>query len=1037
MSFIVEHAKQAVSDKQTNVVIFSATAIALYGYDQGMMSLINTNNDYLSTMGLEEESPVVGVIVAVYYLGCAVGAVLFSMLADKLGRKKSIFASLATASLGNLIMFVAGMGMLGKSSQIALGVMLAGRVVMGLGVGGIDAVIPTYSSELSADDSRGKALAQEFQSNIFGLVMAFGINLLVTILLGKQNQWAWRIPIIVMQIYPVLLMAVVERLPESPRWFIFHDRQEDAKNALNDIYGDEGKEKLDELLEQHEKEKDVKVGYLDMLTPGHEQFHPTMVTVMCQVNQALTGYGAVSVYGPQIFELLGFSVRNSEYLTLGNYTSYFFLMTLAWLLIDALGRRQLMIQGSIVLSSSFALLAVFGGLAAESDSINIPVIIPGIIGTVILFVATGAFGIGWLSTVWLFPTEVFPTTARAQGTAISVIVWGLANFAITFLTPVLFNNLDYFIFLVFAATNAFAGLWTYFYLPETGGRTFDENMDFFKEAGETGTWRVGKVRKGEWKKMLYDDPEGEGAPSDSPQDSDIYQSSYLGGEHNIDPSDLSQFTQLWNASFNVDEKHWARPLVHTLSSTGRQIVFTASTKNRIRTFDAETGQLLNERQVAPPWPMDQAFCTTHVSKTLGIMGTPVIYREEGNEIAFFYVKSYIEDYREPGGAYPPLNSVYYLYGVYLDTLQNLYKYPMIIDGQPSDNDIRKTFLGGLVLQRPALLLLGDVLYAGFGGLCDAFNYTGSVVAVNLATQSTYTWTTQAGNASLYSDDWTAWHGGGAGGIWQAGMGLSSDGQDVFFTIDNGGGSTAATLDVIPKEGHKPLPVLSETVARITLDEVSGAGIQLVDFFRPSDWQTDSGQDIGSGGLAILDADVFKTMDGKRIGVATSTNPKMYVTKVDNLGGYLQGKDGTDGILQTIALEGEVFGAIGSYPLEGGYIYVNPGNTALSAYAFTQNASSLFSFAGKSSETNGHWGGAGLPTITSNNGQPGTGIVWATDVQAGLMAFKAVPVNGTLVELPLPKVEGAVKFGRPVFGNGKVFVVDGQGRLIALGKRPQR
>ncbi|RYN61735.1 hypothetical protein AA0114_g430 [Alternaria tenuissima] len=45
-----------------------------------------------------------------------------------------------------------------------------------------------------------------------------------------------------------------------------------------------------------------------------------------------------------------------------------------------------------------------------------------------------------------------------------------------------------------------------------------------------------------------------GAPSDSPQDSDIFQSSYLGGEHNIDPSELSQFTQIWNASFNADEK---------------------------------------------------------------------------------------------------------------------------------------------------------------------------------------------------------------------------------------------------------------------------------------------------------------------------------------------------------------------------------------------------------------------------------------------------------------------------------------------------
>jgi MFS family permease len=299
MSFIAQHVRQAYNDKQTHVVMFSATAIALYGYDQGMMSLINTNKNYLQTVGLDEESPMVGVIVAVYYLGCAVGAVLFSKLADVFGRKKSIFFSLASASLGNLIMFVAGW----KFPNAGLAVMLTGRVIMGLGVGGIDAVIPTYSSELSADDARGKALAQEFQSNIFGLVMAFGINLGVTIALGKWSQWAWRTPIIVMQIYPVLLMAFVGTLPESPRWFIFNDRRDDAKAALDDIYGDEAKEKFDELVDQHEREKEETVGYLDMVNPYHPQFHPTMVTIMCQVNQALTGYGAVSVYGPQIFEV--------------------------------------------------------------------------------------------------------------------------------------------------------------------------------------------------------------------------------------------------------------------------------------------------------------------------------------------------------------------------------------------------------------------------------------------------------------------------------------------------------------------------------------------------------------------------------------------------------------------------------------------------------------------------------------------------------------------------------------------------------------
>lgn len=104
------------------------------------MSLINTNQDYLSTMGIPEEDPLVGVIVSVYYLGTAVGAVIFSYLADRFGRKPSLFGSLAMSSLGNLMMFVAGF----KHSQGALAVMLAGRIVMGLGVGGIDAVVPVY-----------------------------------------------------------------------------------------------------------------------------------------------------------------------------------------------------------------------------------------------------------------------------------------------------------------------------------------------------------------------------------------------------------------------------------------------------------------------------------------------------------------------------------------------------------------------------------------------------------------------------------------------------------------------------------------------------------------------------------------------------------------------------------------------------------------------------------------------------------------------------------------------------------------------------
>ena len=271
------------------------------------MSLINTNKNYLATMGISGDDPQVGVIVSVYYLGCAFGAVFFSWLADKYGRKPGLFGCLAMSSLGNLIMFISGLGY----TKGALAVMYVGRVIMGLGVGGVDSVVPVYSSELSSDGARGKAMAQEFQSNIFGLNMAFAINLAVTIHLGKLNQWAWRIPIIAMQVYPVGLLLFIERLPESPRWFAFHDRHEDARKSLQFIEGEEeGKKKGDELLENATQESNENVTYTDMFTPGHAQFHPTMITIMGQVNQALTGYGG-TCYGFQYVKSNQGKVNNS------------------------------------------------------------------------------------------------------------------------------------------------------------------------------------------------------------------------------------------------------------------------------------------------------------------------------------------------------------------------------------------------------------------------------------------------------------------------------------------------------------------------------------------------------------------------------------------------------------------------------------------------------------------------------------------------------------------------------------------------------
>jgi predicted MFS family arabinose efflux permease len=98
-------------------------------------------------------------------------------------------------------MFFAGFNLDGKGwsqPRASKSVMLMGRFIMGLGVGAFDSVIPVFSAELMDTAARGKALAQQFQWNIFGLNMAFIINVLATRALGKWNQWAWRISIIAM-----------------------------------------------------------------------------------------------------------------------------------------------------------------------------------------------------------------------------------------------------------------------------------------------------------------------------------------------------------------------------------------------------------------------------------------------------------------------------------------------------------------------------------------------------------------------------------------------------------------------------------------------------------------------------------------------------------------------------------------------------------------------------------------------------------------------------------------------------------------------
>ncbi|KAM7209387.1 WSC domain containing protein [Naviculisporaceae sp. PSN 640] len=518
------------------------------------------------------------------------------------------------------------------------------------------------------------------------------------------------------------------------------------------------------------------------------------------------------------------------------------------------------------------------------------------------------------------------------------------------------------------------------------------------------------------------------APTDSIQDADPAQSGYL-PNHNMDLNVVgsASFGILWQRqATNDQETFFAKPLTYTLNG-GSEMVITASTMNFVRIYDSKTGNLIASRQLMPPFLQRDIGCND-IANYIGITGTPII--DPATDILYLFAKGYRGEAASGGVA----NGVYKMYALQLPTLADVPGFPYLMDGNRADNDPTRYFVGGTVLQRPALAMANGAILVAFGGHCDLFNYTGMVAAVSkqpgVGVLGLFAMEITPGAPSPQPLDLLTEKGGKAG-IWQSGMGIAVDGSRAFVVTGNGQGHANGN---VPASGRLPLSTLDECVVNLA---VSADGkFSLTDYFEPYDYvnMDAADQDLGSSGLCLLDRSTFRTSGVNRIGVTVGKNSKVYVMNADNLGGFKQGPGGTDGVIQTIATTNSVFGGVGSYPLEGGYFYFTPVGDTTYAYKFGTDSSGapFFTRAGRTPTQSAGRVGVGQPTITTNKGLPGSGILWITDVNTGLKAFRAVPdANGILQPIPLPATPGINKFQRPAFGDGRVFVT-ASNRLFALG-----
>ncbi|KAJ9483474.1 hypothetical protein VN97_g9930 [Penicillium thymicola] len=461
--------------------LVGAVGFILQGYDQavanGLLTLgsfiaVFPQIDTVNTSGSEKShnSTIQGTTVAIYEVGCAIGAGSCAFLGDRLGRRKTIFLAGCIALIGIAI----------QASPFSLGQLIAGRVITGLGVGGFTATIPMYVSESSGAGARGRMVLLEGWFAIGGVALAtwleFGLYYV------SDNSVSWRFPIAFQGLFASVVVGCIMLLPESPRWLARVGRLEEAGEVLarmEDVSANSENvlQELDIIRQSlviDENTESAGSSSPFALTKNRH-LHRTVIAVGVNILAQMTGVNIITFYSDTIFESdLGYSGTLSRIITGCLQIWQFLAAGVAVLLIDRVGRRPLLIAAAAGMTVAQVCLA---GLSSDLEDKSAA-------GASLLFyfVALFCFPIGLFLVPFMYAAEIAPLRTRAKVTAMSAAANWLFNFVLAEVSPVGFATIHWRYYIVYACISAFACVCFYLFCPETKSRTLEEIDDIFVQS---------------------------------------------------------------------------------------------------------------------------------------------------------------------------------------------------------------------------------------------------------------------------------------------------------------------------------------------------------------------------------------------------------------------------------------------------------------------------------------------------------------------------------------------------------------------------
>ncbi|KAJ3457326.1 hypothetical protein MRS44_014467 [Fusarium solani] len=431
----------------------------LFGYDVGVMGGLLPFESFRRDFGIPTGSSgfadgrvaeISSNVVSLLTAGCFFGALSAAIANDRYGRRYSLMAYSVIFLLGAALQ---------TGAPNDLSYLYAGRVIAGLGVGGMSSITPVFVAETAPADVRGRVtgLFQEFL--VLGSTIAYWLN--YGIERGMPVSSAqWRIPLGVQMIPAVFLFIGLIPLKESPRWLVEMGQEDQALASLAYI--------RNMPVDSHEVSRE----FVEIKTSLDEEGGKMREATWKECLKP--GY-----YAPQIFQTVGLSGADASLFATGIYGIVKLIFTAISLLfvIDKIGRRWAHVGGGAWMSVMMFILASV--LATHPPKEGAGVSSASIAMCVLIYLYVIAYTGSWGPGPWIYAGEIFPTHVRSYGVAFGAATQWLFNCMVTRVTPQIIHDIGWKTFLVFASLCFGMSVLTFFFMKETKGLTLEEIDQLF------------------------------------------------------------------------------------------------------------------------------------------------------------------------------------------------------------------------------------------------------------------------------------------------------------------------------------------------------------------------------------------------------------------------------------------------------------------------------------------------------------------------------------------------------------------------------